>query len=261
MSTPTATGRCVCGAVRYELRGDLRGILVCHCVECRRYHGTSGAYTAVAREGLTLRDDEGLLRWFPGPQSETGGERGFCSRCGSSLLWREPDSATYSVAAGTLEGATGLRIDAAHLVRAASRLGARRPPAARAARQLAARPVPARGGRLHERSEERCAGESRRFLGMPQHGHAEGAAGSSIASMLPSSARPETIEPLTQLRDALMVVGVDGVDGLAEDVRRGRTRPPSSHGGGRTCRVADGAAPGRARRERGPGRAFRRAAR
>jgi hypothetical protein len=110
MSTPTATGRCVCGGVSYELRGDLRGILVCHCVECRRYHGTSGAYTAVAREGLTLRDDEGLLRWFPGPQSETGGERGFCSRCGSSLLWREPDSATYSVAAGTLEGATGLRI-------------------------------------------------------------------------------------------------------------------------------------------------------
>jgi hypothetical protein len=110
MSTPTATGRCVCGAVSYELRGDLRGILVCHCVECRRYHGTSAAYTSVAREGLTLLDPESLLRWFPGPQSETGGERGFCSRCGSSLLWREPGSSTYSVAAGGLDGATGLRI-------------------------------------------------------------------------------------------------------------------------------------------------------
>jgi len=62
MSAPTATGRCVCGAVSYDLQGDLRGILVCHCVECRRYHGTSGAYTSVAREGLTLRDPEGLLR-------------------------------------------------------------------------------------------------------------------------------------------------------------------------------------------------------
>ena len=110
MSTPTATGRCVCGAVRYELRGELRGILVCHCVECRRYHGTSGAYTSVAREGLTLLDPEDQLRWFPGPQSETGGERGFCGRCGSSLLWREPGSTTYSVAAGGLDGATGLRI-------------------------------------------------------------------------------------------------------------------------------------------------------
>jgi hypothetical protein len=110
MPKPTATGRCVCGAVRYELRGELRGVLVCHCVECRRYHGTSGAYTAVARDDLTLLDPENLLRWFPGPQSVTGGERGFCSRCGSSLLWREPDSATFSVTAGTLDGPTGLRI-------------------------------------------------------------------------------------------------------------------------------------------------------
>jgi hypothetical protein len=110
MSAPTATGRCVCGAIHYELRGDLRGILVCHCVECRRYHGTSGAYTSVAREGLTLHDPDDQLRWFPGPQSVTGGERGFCARCGSSLLWREPGSTTYSVAAGGLDGPTGLRI-------------------------------------------------------------------------------------------------------------------------------------------------------
>jgi hypothetical protein len=111
MATPTATGRCLCGAVRYELRGGLRGILICHCVECRRYHGTSGAYTSVDREGLMLADPDGQLRWFPGPRSETGGERGFCGRCGSSLLWREPGSTSYSVAAGTLDGETGLQIE------------------------------------------------------------------------------------------------------------------------------------------------------
>jgi hypothetical protein len=105
-----ATGRCVCGAVTYELRGPLRDIIVCHCVECRRYHGTSGAYTAVAWDDFELRDPEGLLRWFPGPESATGGERGFCGRCGSSLLWREPGRPTVSVAAGTLATPTGLRI-------------------------------------------------------------------------------------------------------------------------------------------------------
>jgi hypothetical protein len=110
MPTPTATGRCVCGAIRLELRGELRDIVVCHCVECRRTHGTAAAYTAVDRAGLTVDDPEGLLRWFPGPQSATGGERGFCSRCGSSLLWREPGVTTYSVAAGALDGVTGLRI-------------------------------------------------------------------------------------------------------------------------------------------------------
>ena len=109
MSEPAATGRCLCGGVRYDLCGPLRGVIVCHCVECRRYHGTSGAYTAVAREGLALDDPEHLLRWFGGPESATGGERGFCRRCGSSLLWRTPGGTTYSVAAGTLEGVTGLR--------------------------------------------------------------------------------------------------------------------------------------------------------
>jgi hypothetical protein len=109
MSTPTASGRCLCGAVRYEVRGALRDVIVCHCVECRRYHGTSGAYTAVARDDLALDDPEGLLRWFPGPQSVTQGERGFCGRCGSSLFWRAPGRPTVSVSAGTLDGTTGLR--------------------------------------------------------------------------------------------------------------------------------------------------------
>ena len=110
MSETTASGRCVCGAVRYELSGPLRGVIVCHCVECRRYHGTSGAYTAVARDGLAVNDPEGLLRWFPGPESVTAGERAFCSRCGSSLFWSAPARPTVSVAAGTLDGTTGLRI-------------------------------------------------------------------------------------------------------------------------------------------------------
>jgi hypothetical protein len=108
MSTPTATGRCLCGAVRYETSGPLRGVIVCHCVECRRYHGTSGAYSAAESTNLAIDDSEGLLRWFPGPDSVTNGERGFCGRCGSSLFWRAPGPTTVSIAAGTLDGTTGL---------------------------------------------------------------------------------------------------------------------------------------------------------
>ena len=64
---------------------------------------------AVARAQLTLADPQAQLRWFPGPQSVTGGERGFCATCGSSLFWSAPERPTISIAAGTLDGATGLR--------------------------------------------------------------------------------------------------------------------------------------------------------
>ena len=109
MDVPRATGGCLCGAVRYEVNGELRDVIVCHCVECRRYHGTSGAYTAVARDDLALEDPEERLRWFPGPNSVTRGERAFCGTCGSSIFWRSPDRPTISIAAGTLDGVTRLR--------------------------------------------------------------------------------------------------------------------------------------------------------
>jgi hypothetical protein len=95
--------------VRYEVRGPLRDVIVCHCVECRRYHGTSGAYTAAARDDLAIADPQEQLRWFPGPRSVTGGERAFCAACGSSLFWSAPGRPTISITAGTLDGVTGLR--------------------------------------------------------------------------------------------------------------------------------------------------------
>ena len=110
MAEPTATGRCLCGAVSYELHGELRDVIVCHCIDCRRWHGTSGAYTTTTtREDLAVTDPEGLLRWFPCPESVTDAERGFCERCGSSLFWQAPRHETVSVTAGTLDGETGLR--------------------------------------------------------------------------------------------------------------------------------------------------------
>ena len=103
-----ATGRCLCGAVRYDLEGPLRDVLLCHCVECRRWSGHVFAATAVKREHLVLRHSSGL-RWIASPESESGARRGFCVECGSSLFWDAPARDTVSVAAGTLDEPTGLR--------------------------------------------------------------------------------------------------------------------------------------------------------
>jgi hypothetical protein len=110
---PPARGRCLCGAVSFAVHGPLREVVICHCSQCRRWHGHVCAASACAREHLVVESDEGL-RWFDDPRSDAGARRGFCSRCGSSLFWDAPGRATVSIAAGTLEQPTGLRA-AAHV--------------------------------------------------------------------------------------------------------------------------------------------------
>ena len=104
-----ASGGCLCGAVRYEVQGPLRDVLICHCQECRRWHGHVSASTAAAREDLVLLEQRGL-RWIDSPRSDASARRGFCGECGSSLFWDAPARPTVSIAAGTLDGPTGLRV-------------------------------------------------------------------------------------------------------------------------------------------------------
>ena len=102
-----ATGRCLCGAVRYEVLGPLRDVELCHCGECRRWHGHVCAMTSARTEHLRLVSDSGL-RWVDSPESAAHARRGFCGECDSSLFWDAPDRDTISIAAGTLDSPTGL---------------------------------------------------------------------------------------------------------------------------------------------------------
>ena len=56
------TGRCLCGSVRFEIDGPLRDVSLCHCVECRRWHGHVCAMTSAPRERVRFVSDDGL-RW------------------------------------------------------------------------------------------------------------------------------------------------------------------------------------------------------
>ena len=99
----TSKGRCLCGAVTYEVAGPLRPVCACHCNQCRK---TSGHYVAATRANsadLTI-SGEGL-KWFR--SSETA-ERGFCGTCGSNLFWRRLAGDKTSIFAGTLDDPTGL---------------------------------------------------------------------------------------------------------------------------------------------------------
>ena len=104
------TGGCLCGAVRYEVRGPLRAVVDCHCTLCRRTSGHFAAFTATRPEDLVLIESEGL-RWY---RASATARRGFCGVCGSSLFWEPSSGERVSIAAGTLDPPTGLET-AAHI--------------------------------------------------------------------------------------------------------------------------------------------------
>jgi hypothetical protein len=102
-----ASGRCICGAVAFEVRGELRDVVLCHCTECRRWAGHVWAATSAQFDEVEFAEDRGL-RWIDSPDSEHDARRGFCAECGSSLFWQVPASGKVSIAAGCLDPPTGL---------------------------------------------------------------------------------------------------------------------------------------------------------
>jgi len=53
------SGGCLCGAIRYEFRGDLLRTLNCHCDDCRRATGSSfGTYVFVEESDLNVLQGE-----------------------------------------------------------------------------------------------------------------------------------------------------------------------------------------------------------
>jgi hypothetical protein len=101
---PRPAGGCLCGAIRYTVYGPLREVVACHCGRCRRQHGHVAAYTAAAMDDVAISEG-GALTWYVADDRQ----RGFCNQCGSSLFWRRTGADRVSIAAGTLDGPTGLR--------------------------------------------------------------------------------------------------------------------------------------------------------
>jgi hypothetical protein len=102
---PRATGRCLCGAMRYEIRGPLRPVVNCHCGQCLRTHGNVAAYTSAARSDLVLTEERGL-KWY---RSSEIARRGFCRDCGASLFWERLGGDQVAVAAGCIDPPSGLK--------------------------------------------------------------------------------------------------------------------------------------------------------
>lgn len=101
-------GSCLCGEVRISVNGALGPPDACHCSQCRKWSGHVWASTDVPREQITI-DGEDHLRWF---QSSDKVRRGFCERCGSSLIWDVDGRARVAIAMGAFDTLTGAHLHA-----------------------------------------------------------------------------------------------------------------------------------------------------
>ena len=96
-------GSCLCGAVAYEIAGELQPGIVCHCRECRRQSGHVAAAAAAERDTVVMTRDDGL-KWY---RASDFAQRGFCGNCGSTLFWRRDESPLVHVLLGSLDTPAG----------------------------------------------------------------------------------------------------------------------------------------------------------
>ncbi|HEX8668282.1 MAG TPA: GFA family protein [Allosphingosinicella sp.] len=100
-------GSCLCGAVRFQVEGELAAPDACHCSQCRRQSGHFWASTDVPREALTLTGED-KVTWY---RSSERVRRGFCATCGSVLFWDPIGRARLAIAMGAYDSPTGTRLD------------------------------------------------------------------------------------------------------------------------------------------------------
>jgi hypothetical protein len=100
----TNTGSCLCGAVTFRTHGQLRGIVYCHCSQCRKQSGHFYAATNVPESQIDVCGSD-MLKWYA---ASAKARRGFCSNCGSALFWKHEELDYVSVLAGAFNQPTGL---------------------------------------------------------------------------------------------------------------------------------------------------------
>jgi hypothetical protein len=90
------TGGCLCGAVRYSVRGEPVHVRRCHCANCRKESGS--AFSVYALWPAEAFEMSGKISSYD--------DRGFCPHCGSRLLdTSDPGGALIEIRIGSLDDA------------------------------------------------------------------------------------------------------------------------------------------------------------
>lgn len=77
-------GGCLCGKVRFQITGEIRDIIYCHCSRCRKAQGSAFASNGNVDAGnFNFLSGEELLTGY---ESTPGQTKYFCRHCGSPII-------------------------------------------------------------------------------------------------------------------------------------------------------------------------------
>ena len=96
-------GSCLCGSVRFEVRGPFKLFQYCHCSRCQKATGSAHAANLFvdSSQFTWLSGEDSLVRYRLEGAKHFGTV--FCRDCGASLPWQTADGATTLVPAGGLD--------------------------------------------------------------------------------------------------------------------------------------------------------------
>lgn len=95
----TLTGGCQCGAVRFACDLPPENVHVCHCRMCQKAVGGPFAVICPVLKSH-FRMTRGEFSWF---RSSDLARRGFCSQCGTPMIFEYPDFPDIGVLAGAFD--------------------------------------------------------------------------------------------------------------------------------------------------------------
>lgn len=106
--TKVLLGSCLCGKIRYEVRGRPHLMYYCHCIMCRKATGTSFATNMQVREeDFSILSGRNVLKACRSSADEF---RHFCSACGSPVFSEaEHRRGILSIRCGLLDDDPGVR--------------------------------------------------------------------------------------------------------------------------------------------------------
>ena len=103
MTRTTLKGSCLCGAVKYEVTGEAKRFLHCHCSRCRKATGTGHASNLFLQPGeLRWLQGEEQVRSFKLPEAKRFTNQ-FCATCGGRLPRQAPGTDVVLIPAGSLD--------------------------------------------------------------------------------------------------------------------------------------------------------------